>query len=465
MQGAEVDQIIIKIIEGHRVNGVDLFCFLREDYMKKLFSLVVVCILSCLTVQAWAAPVAPTMSYTVDGTQLSISWDSDPEATGYKLNYATTYTGTASFIPMDLGDKTSFNYDYLVEGQTYTIAIQAYSDIGNSGYSNIETFTVPMPILPAAPELTATTSGLDLSLSWTAVTDATGYILSYAPTSSYSGPESFITNDVGGDTSFSAVLWEGAAFVAAVQAYNNQGVSDYSNIEPLTVDPEIPFALIDWRTRESRSDYGVQWIEVPHSLKREDVVDLRLVNSQNETVRTYNDFEFVPSSESFHMDCLSGTCRTAEAINDAGYYSTGSDLTAGTYTFVLETTLGSTLEKESVYKGKIRMPIISGQSIASSWNVDGSLNVEWENPTTDPDWGLVKQIRLDVSSTNSGESITARFLPGFGNSITIPASELALVFNETDLSSLRIRMVTRAIDAEGFHYARGRSDWVDIIPK
>jgi len=69
-----------------------------------------------MTVQAWAAPVAPTMSYTVDGTNLTISWDSDPEATGYKLNYAVgVYTDPGDFTSKDLGTQTGFSYDYLVD--------------------------------------------------------------------------------------------------------------------------------------------------------------------------------------------------------------------------------------------------------------------------------------------------------------------------------------------------------------
>ena len=120
--------------------------------MKRIFSLVLISFLLCLAAKAWAAPVAPAMSYTVDGTHLSITWDSGPEATGYKLNYVVgAYTDPSDFTSMDLADQTGFSYEYLVEGQTYTIAIQVYNDIGDSGYSNIESFTVPIPQPPVAP--------------------------------------------------------------------------------------------------------------------------------------------------------------------------------------------------------------------------------------------------------------------------------------------------------------------------
>jgi hypothetical protein len=322
-------------------------------------------------------------------------------------------------------------------------------------------------IPPEAPQLSVSTSGLDLSLSWNAVPDATGYILNYAP-SPYSGPKSFTTMDVGTDTSFSATLRDGAAFTVAAQAYNDQGVSFYSNIESFVIEqtppdiPEIPFAIIDWRTRESRSDYRVEWLSLPESIEREDVADLRLVNSQGETVLTIGDFKFESQPNAVFMNCLSGACATAEGINDKGYLANASDLPTGTYTYVLDTTSGATLSKEVVCKGQVLMPVISGLSVATSWNEDGSLYVEWVNPTNDPNWGLVKQFRINLRPVDGESSFKASFLTGYGNSITIPASDLALAFDEADLSSLRIRMQTRAIDAEGFHYARGLSDWINV---
>ncbi len=191
---------------------------------------------SCLTI-APVTPIivvtAPEMSYTVNGTHLSISWDSDPEATGYKLNYAVgAYTGPSDFFAMDLGTQTGFSYDSLVEGQTYTIAIQAYNDIGDSGYSNIETFTVPQPLVP--PALSYTTNGLNLNITWSTVPDATGYTLYYAPYP-YTGPDTIESVGMGNATSFNIDLWNGAAYYIAVRSNRGQESSDYSNIKSFVI--------------------------------------------------------------------------------------------------------------------------------------------------------------------------------------------------------------------------------------
>ena len=87
---------------------------------------------------------------------------------------------------------------------------------------------------PAAPTLTYSVNGLTVTASWTAVPGATKYKLSYAPIP-YTGEESIGSLNVGNTTSFSAALWEGAAFYIAVQASDEESFSSYSNIESFTL--------------------------------------------------------------------------------------------------------------------------------------------------------------------------------------------------------------------------------------
>ena len=83
---------------------------------------------------------------------------------------------------------------------------------------------------PSPPVMSYSTPGTSISINWDSVAGASGYILSYAPYP-YTGPQSIGSIDLGNQTSFSYDLWSGAAFYIAVQAYNAQGASSYSNIE------------------------------------------------------------------------------------------------------------------------------------------------------------------------------------------------------------------------------------------
>ena len=89
-----------------------------------------------------------------------------------------------------------------------------------------------------APTLTVSTAGTTLSLSWTSVAGATGYTLSYAP-APYTGPDTIGSIPMGTQTSWSATLWEGAAYFVAVQAYDSVGSSVYSNIEYFAIDSSL----------------------------------------------------------------------------------------------------------------------------------------------------------------------------------------------------------------------------------
>jgi len=86
---------------------------------------------------------APTLSYTISGLELSVTWESVPDAVGYKLHYAPfPYTGPESIASIDLGSSSSFDYT-LWEGAAFYIAVQAYdAQQKHSDYSNIVQFVI-----------------------------------------------------------------------------------------------------------------------------------------------------------------------------------------------------------------------------------------------------------------------------------------------------------------------------------
>lgn len=81
-----------------------------------------------------------------------------------------------------------------------------------------------------APVLTLRTSGLNVSLSWTSVPEATGYNLYYAPYP-YAGAHTIGSVDIGANTFFSATLSDSASYYVAITASNGSSESGYSNVE------------------------------------------------------------------------------------------------------------------------------------------------------------------------------------------------------------------------------------------
>jgi hypothetical protein len=262
MQGATVDQKNnASFIRATRLCGVALYCFLREDFMKKFVSLIVALCLLCLAAPAWAVPAAPMMDQDVNGLNLSISWNEVPGATGYTLYYAPyPYAGPDTIDSSPMGTVTSYSIN-LWDGAAYFIAVTASNLSGESLYSNVEYF-VMTPSAPDAPVLTAVTDGLSISLSWTEIPDATGYKLHYA---SDSDPDTFNSLDMGDKTEESYYLWEGAAYYLKVTGYSASGLeSEPSNTEyfvmgPPTTSPKFTAADFNDQTHYLLTDRDVVW--------------------------------------------------------------------------------------------------------------------------------------------------------------------------------------------------------------
>ncbi len=88
--------------------------------------------------------------------------------------------------------------------------------------------------IPAPPVMSVIVADTKVTITWSEVGGATGYLFSYAP-SPYAGPNSIITLNMGMANTLSAVIGAGEAYITAVQAYDNGGVSVYSNIEEFKI--------------------------------------------------------------------------------------------------------------------------------------------------------------------------------------------------------------------------------------
>lgn len=90
-------------------------------------------------------------------------------------------------------------------------------------------------VVPEAPELAIAIDGITATASWSSINGAANYRLFYAPYP-YQGEQTIGHVDMGDNTALSVDLFAGAAFYVAVTSLNNDGESQYSNIELLIVD-------------------------------------------------------------------------------------------------------------------------------------------------------------------------------------------------------------------------------------
>ena len=86
--------------------------------------------------------IAPSIAYTINGTNVSLRWTSISDAKGYRLYYAPyPYTGSESIISADMGKKTTLSSN-LWYGASGYITVAAHNGQVQSDISNIELFSV-----------------------------------------------------------------------------------------------------------------------------------------------------------------------------------------------------------------------------------------------------------------------------------------------------------------------------------
>src|SRR6476659_6728319 len=91
----------------------------------------------------WAV-AAISLCVPVDAGKVSLLWNksSDPGVSGYRVRVVQTATGTATYV--DVGSTNATVIDSLLEGQSYKIAVMAYTGTGlESDPSAIVNYSVP----------------------------------------------------------------------------------------------------------------------------------------------------------------------------------------------------------------------------------------------------------------------------------------------------------------------------------
>ena len=131
-------------------------------------------VVSATTLIKLSTPV-PTISKTT--SSITCSWSAIANATAYKVSYKQ---GSGSYTEVDVSSGTSYTLDSLQEGVTYTFKVKAvttnaaYEDSEYSAEVSDETKTT---LATPAPTLTKTTSSI--TIAWSAISNATGYVVAY----------------------------------------------------------------------------------------------------------------------------------------------------------------------------------------------------------------------------------------------------------------------------------------------
>ncbi|MCB4806993.1 BspA family leucine-rich repeat surface protein [Tamlana sp. 62-3] len=182
--------------------------------------------------------VATNISTTTD-----LTWNTIADATGYLISVGTTSGGVEIVNSIDVGNVTSYTFsEELQENRIYYVRITPYNNVGDASGCSEESFTTAAA--PTAPSCTTLTSPLngatDVSvatdLSWTAITDVTGYRLTVGTTSG--GNDILDNENVGNVSTYDLAndLPETTTIYVTITPYNAVGDATGCSEESFTTE-------------------------------------------------------------------------------------------------------------------------------------------------------------------------------------------------------------------------------------
>jgi fibronectin type 3 domain-containing protein len=179
----------------------------------------------------------------VSSSAIDLTWSATAGATGYDVKRSTSAGGPFDTIASAV-TATAFSDSGLNAATTYHYVVSATNAAGASPDSaSVNATTLPLP--PATPSGLAATPGIgQVSLTWSAVSGATGYTVKRATVSG--GPYTVVASDLASPAYTDTGLTNGTTYYYVVNAANTGGTSaDSSEVSAVPSGLPSPWVTAD----------------------------------------------------------------------------------------------------------------------------------------------------------------------------------------------------------------------------
>ena len=220
-----------------------------------------------------AAPtINPTTVSSTDGRTMTVSWSTVSGATGYIVKYGSTTTPTIT------GTSTTI---YGEPGTTYSFTVQAI----NSSIYSLASASSQITLLAAPtinPTTVSSTDGRTMTVSWSTVSGATGYIVKYGSTTTptITGTSTTIYGEPGTTYSFTVKSINGSIYSPA-SASSQIILLAAPTITSISVSSsDFTTMTVSWNTVSEATGYIVNYTP---NINNVSSITLGIVNSQTFT--------------------------------------------------------------------------------------------------------------------------------------------------------------------------------------
>lgn len=235
----------------------------------------------------WTLPGVPrNIRAQSTSSSVSLQWDGIVGATGYDIETYNTV--------IDNGNSTSYSESHLNSNLQRTYRIRAKNSSGYGAWSPIVSQST-LPGLTAA--LNAAATDTSISLSWDAVSGATGYRLEV---------DGVVLEPIRQTQYVHRDLQPNTTHTYRIQSVNDQGASEWS--EPVTAItlPSVPGNL---RAEVGNTDVRLKWDEVPGATTYEIEADGSVISTGLDTA--YNHVQLDSNTEhTYRVRAVSGSSRS-----------------------------------------------------------------------------------------------------------------------------------------------------------
>jgi hypothetical protein len=263
-----------------------------------------------------------------------------------------------------------------------------------------------------------------------------------------------------------AVLYNGSgisSWQVQTRAYDEYGMNyARGNSNRKDLPYSVGYSYLQYRTFEdsSNNQYRV-WMEVRTDgglASAGDFTNFRVLDSSGNVVTPSNTPSlWIDPFPYLIYNCITTPCTISSPYQESGFSARYDNLPAGNYTLLADAVSG-TLTRNISFPGIIELPVVTSASMQFQTEGNGDLTLSWTNPTNEPNWSSVDQLRVILTSDEGNYILWVKVNPA-DNTLTIPNSikNDAEALGGGQITGYTIQ--TRVYDENNLNISRGISSY------